>query len=134
MKVTLKKVFANVKPTKFGDKLSVGLKIEEPVVTDIDGNSVTIGDKYLNAWFKQDFTFPHKEGDVVEILIKQRGEYLDFMLPGVGKAPTVDNGSLIERISKLEGEMKVVLAHLELNVASTATAPADEESTEEDYF
>lgn len=102
MIVTLKKVFTSVKTTKFGDKLSVGLKIEEPTVTDINGQPITVGDKYLNAWFDKNFIFPHTEGEKVDILITTRGEYIDFKLPGIGKPPAPDLGSIIDRIKKLE--------------------------------
>lgn len=100
--VTLKKVFSNVKPTKFGDKLSVGLKIEEATIVDINGQTITVGDKYLNAWFDKGFIFPHKEGEQVDLLITTRGEYIDFKLPGIGKPPAPDTSALVDRITKLE--------------------------------
>lgn len=102
MQVTLEKVFANVKENKFGPKLSVGLKVKESTVTDINGTVHNVEGKYINAWFDKDYTFPHKEGDVIDIMIVERNGYLDFKLPGVGKPPTPDTGALIDRIVKLE--------------------------------
>lgn len=102
MLVTITKVYSNVKTTKFGEKLSVGLKVQEQTVTDINGDSHTVGDRYINAWFPKDFVFPFREGDKAELLIKERNGYLDFAIPGVGKAPAPDVSSLVERIKKLE--------------------------------
>lgn len=102
MKVTLTRVVSNVKETKFGKKLSVGLKIKETAIQDINGTTIAVNDRFINGWFNEDFKFEHKEGDVVEILIATRGDYLDFKIPGVGKPPAPDMGSLIDRIVKLE--------------------------------
>ena len=107
-KVTLEKVFTKVKETKFGPKLSVGLKIKEATVTDVDGVEVQVNDRYLNAWLKEDAVFPHKEGDVIEIAVKQRGEWLDFSL-GAFKGGTSSDGprlaAIEARLSKLEAQM-----------------------------
>lgn len=101
MKVTLEKVFKNVKETKFGPKLSVGLKIRESKVTDIEGKEVIVGDRYLNAWFKPDFNFAHDVGDSIDILIKQRGEWLDFSIPKPGEN-TGALADLAARVARLE--------------------------------
>jgi hypothetical protein len=34
--------------------------------------------------------------------VSQRGDYLDFKLPGVGKPPAPDMSAIIERLAKLE--------------------------------
>jgi len=107
-KVTLEKVFTKVKETKFGPKLSVGLKIKEATVTDVDGVEVQVNDRYLNAWLKEDAVFPHKEGDVIEIAVKQRGEWLDFSL-GAFKGGTSSDGprlaAIEARLSKIEARL-----------------------------
>lgn len=100
--VTLTRVVSNVKETKFGKKLSVGLKIKESTVRDINGSDVAVNDRFINGWFNEDFKFEPKEGDVIDILIATRGEYLDFKLPGVGKPPVADTSALVDRIIKLE--------------------------------
>ena len=108
MKVTLKKVFTNIKTTKFGEKLSVGLKIEENEVQDINGDTIQVNDRYINCWLPKESTFPYSEGDVVNILVKQRGDFLDFKLadspqykPGVKQ----DNSDLERRVKALEDKV-----------------------------
>ncbi len=133
MKVTLEKVFANVKENKFGPKLSVGLKVREPMVLDINGNEHSTEGRYINAWFDKDFIFPHKEGDVVDLLIVERNGYLDFKLPGVGKPPTPDMGSFIERLATVEGQVSAILKHLELNTTAPAKAEEDVQVDPEDF-
>lgn len=122
MKVTLEKVFKNVKETKFGPKLSVGLKIRESKVTDIEGKEVIIGDRYLNAWFKPDFVFNHDVGDTIEILVKQRGEWLDFTLPKPGE----NAGALAELAARV--------AALEAHCGITRTEPEPEPASDPDDF
>ena len=102
MQVTLTRVSKNVKETKFGNKLSVGLKIKETEVTDINGTKVAVNDRFLNGWFNEDFKFEPQEGDVIDILITTRDNYIDFKLPGVGKPPAPDMSAIVERIARLE--------------------------------
>tara|TARA_R100001086_G_C11848217_1_gene261010 strand:+ start:2259 stop:2627 length:369 start_codon:yes stop_codon:yes gene_type:complete len=102
MKVTLTKVYTNVKETKYGEKLSVGLKIAEKQVNDIDGNSIDVNDRYINAWFPKDTEFAYSEGDTIDIRVKQRGEYLDFQLVDGLPKP---GAALEARVAKLEKQM-----------------------------
>lgn len=104
-KVTLTKVFTGIKETKFGNKMNVGLKIQEDKIKDINGQDIVVGDRYVNGWFKEDFTFPYSEGDVVDLLVVVKGEYLNFSLPGVGKPPAEDTSILKARIKELEAEI-----------------------------
>ena len=104
--VTIDKVFKNKKTTKFGEKLSVGLKIKETTVKDINGEDVTIGDRYLNAWFPADYDFTPQAGDTIDILVKQRGEWLDFSTKeqaANSKSGQADRLTALEaRVRKLE--------------------------------
>lgn len=119
--VTIARVVNSIKTTKFGDKLSVGLKIKETEVVDINGTKVPVNDRFLNAWFNPEYKFEPKEGDVVDILVSQRGDYLDFKLPGVGKPPAPDMSAIIERIAKLEA-----VVYREQAGLVTVSDPADE--------
>jgi hypothetical protein len=101
-KVTIDKVFTKQIETKRGPRLSVGLKVKDATVQDIDGESVAVTDRWINGFFDAGFTVPFKEGDEVELLIVQKDQYLNFTLPGVGKAPAPDTAKLLERIKKLE--------------------------------
>jgi hypothetical protein len=109
MKVTLTKVFTGVKETKYGEKLSVGLKIAEKTVNDIDGNTVEVNDRYINAWFPKNTHFPYSEGDTVDIRVKQRGDYLDFQLiDKLEETNTSGNKNLEDRIFKLEDRISAI--------------------------
>ena len=107
--VTITKVSSNVKETKFGPKLSVGLKIKELVVQDINGEAVNVGDRYLNAWFPKDHVFKYKEGDKIDIIVKQRGEWLDFMTKEQAEKSKTGVGDILKdhesRIQKLEAAL-----------------------------
>jgi hypothetical protein len=100
--VTIEKVFSKVKETKRGEALSVGLKLREEFVEDINGEKINVKDKWVNAFFPKDFDFPFKDGDTADLLIVQDGEYINFKIPGVGKAPTPDIASLVKRVQRLE--------------------------------
>jgi len=102
-KVTLKKVFQSEKETKFGMKVSVGLKIEEETVTDINGEDVEVKDRYINGWFPKGYDFPFQEGDVVNVLVAVRGDYLDFKIPDNA---TSGEMSITKRVLRLEKQMK----------------------------
>lgn len=127
MKVTLNKVFTSVKETKYGEKLSVGLKINEKQVNDIDGNTVDVNDRYINAWFPKDTRFPYNEGDTIDIRVKQRGDYLDFQLindmPKPGQAAVSDTriSNLESRVAKLEE----IIANTPAVSDPTETVPDD---------
>ena len=105
-KVTIKKVFSNIKETKFGPKMSIGLKVEETTVSDINGEDIEIKDRFINSWFPKDFTFPFQEGDIVNVLITSRGDYLDFKLP---ENATSGDMSITSRVLRLETQMKGLL-------------------------
>lgn len=122
MQVTLEKVFKSVKETKFGPKLSVGLKIKETTAQDINGDSVTINDRYINGWFKQDFNFEHEAGDVIDILLTTRNEYLDFTLPEVAAQRKGGDPSLGPRVAKLEKQVAELIAHLAIEEEEEADA------------
>lgn len=102
-KVTINKVFQSEKETKFGLKVSVGLKIDEDTVTDINGEDVEIKDRYINGWFPKGYDFPFQEGDVVNVLVAVRGDYLDFKLPDNA---TSGEMSITKRVLRLEKQMK----------------------------
>lgn len=126
-KVTITKVFQSEKETKFGPKVSVGLKIEEPNVTDLNGESVDIKDRYINGWFPKGYEFPFQEGDIVNVIVTERGEYLDFKIP---EGSTLGEGSITARVLKLERLVKTLMsgnAGVEV-VESTPTKTADEAS------
>ena len=105
-KVTIKKVFQAEKETKFGMKVSVGLKIEEETVTDVNGETVEVKDRYINGWFPKGYEFPFQEGDIVNILIAERDVYLDFKIPD---GSTSGDMSITSRVLKLEKQMKGLL-------------------------
>ena len=102
MKVTLDKVFKSVKETKFGEKLSVGIKIKEATVHDINGDEVTVGDRYINAWMPKDAQFNYEAGQVINIQVKQRGDYLDFKMVDGQQPSTPSTSGLEERVKRLE--------------------------------
>lgn len=124
-KVTLEKVFTKVKETKFGPKLSVGLKVKEASVEDINGIKVQVNDRYINGWFKQDYVFPHKEGEEIEILLTTRGEYLDFTLPEIAAQKRGGDPSLGPRVAKLEKQISEIIAHLKIEEEEILEDPND---------
>ena len=102
-KVTIDKVFTKQIETQRGARLSVGLKIKEGSVKDINGQDITVNDRWINGFFDPKFTVPFKQGDSAEILIIEKdGKYLNFSIPGVGKPPAHDMSLLIDRIKRLE--------------------------------
>lgn len=104
-KVTIDKVFNDAKETKFGPRAQLSIKIKESVVKDINEQDVEIGGNYIRGFFPAGFIAPFKQGDVVDLLIIKKGEYLNFTIPGVGKPPTPDLQNIVERIKKLEDKV-----------------------------
>lgn len=85
-KVTIKKVFRKEVETKYGIKPQIAIKTEQH------------GEKWLSS-FKTKGTENWKEGDVVEIAIEKKGEFLNFTLT---ENP---NTELIKRIERLENKI-----------------------------
>ncbi len=123
--VTIEKVFTKVKETKFGEKLSVGLKIKESSVEDLNGAAVQVNDRYLNGWFNKDYKFPYKEGDEVDIIITTRGDWLDFQLPEVAAMKKGGDPTIGPRVTKLEKQMAQVLAKLAVDAGEEPDDPDD---------
>lgn len=65
MKLTITKIFRKEKETKYGPKVSVGIKTAE------------YGDKYLNGW-EDDHNKHWQEGMEVNAEIKTNGDFLNF--------------------------------------------------------
>lgn len=121
-KITIKKVFSNIKDTKHGPKTSIGLKVEEEIVTDINGEEIKLGERFINGWFPKDFTFPFQEGDIVNILMTTRDEYVNFKLP---ESSTSGDMTITSRVLRLEAQMKQVLEGKE----ETKEEPKEVEAT-----
>lgn len=102
MIVTITNIYTDIKEGKYGPSQQISLKIAESTAEDINGDKVSTAGKYIRGFFKPDFVFPYKQGEQGDILIVQKGEYLNFTLPGVGKAPAPDANALINRIKKIE--------------------------------
>ena len=124
-KVTIDKVFSDAKETKFGKRTQLSIKVKESTVKDINGVDIKVDGKYIRGFFPEGFVAPFKDGEQAEILVLQKGEFLNFSLPGVGKPPAPDVGVLLERIATLEGQMKVVLNHLQLKAVKTEEPEVD---------
>lgn len=102
-KVTIDKVFTKQIETQRGARLSVGLKVKDSSIKDINDKDIAVNDRWINGFFDTNFVVPFKQGDTVELLIIEKdGKYLNFSIPGVGKPPAPDMGLLIDRIKKLE--------------------------------
>lgn len=102
-KVTIDKVFTKQIETQRGARLSVGLKVKDSSIKDINDKDIAVNDRWINGFFDTSFVVPFKQGDTVELLIIEKdGKYLNFSIPGVGKPPAPDMGLLIDRIKKLE--------------------------------
>lgn len=110
MKVTLTQVLSKAKETKYGMKQSVGIKIQEETVLDINGETVEVNDRYLNGWFKEGYEPPFTIGDTIDIVVKQRGEWLDFSLPKAGES---DNSTRILELEAEVGRLRKLLAAYE---------------------
>lgn len=122
-KVTIEKVFSDEKETKFGKRTQLSIKVKESTVKDINGTDVSVAGKYIRGFFPQGFIAPFKEGDETEILLVQKGEFLNFNIPGVGKPPAPDTSNLVDRIAKLEAA-----------VFGGTVVPEPEEAVDPDNF
>lgn len=95
-KITLTKVFRTDK-----DKQGNPLKSSKGVpYTRLNVKSQEHGDKYISGFGNKE-NANWKEGDTVEVIIKQNGEYLNFEMP---KA-TGDIGELTEKVKKLQSQV-----------------------------
>ena len=68
------------------------------------------GDKWLSG-FGNSKNSGWKEGDQVEVIVEQKGEYLNFSMPK-------ETDALEQRVSQLEADVKALLAFI--NVAKIA--------------
>jgi hypothetical protein len=65
------------------------------------------GDRYVSG-----FGNPHNKdwqvGDEVDIIIEEKGEYLNFIMPGSKKAGEAQLGMIVEEIQKLKERVKAL--------------------------
>lgn len=85
--VTLTRVFRKNIETKYGVKPNLSIQTDKH------------GDKWLST-FKVDGTASWKEGDTVDINVKENGEFLNFEPAGANRPGT--NTNVEERLSRLE--------------------------------
>lgn len=86
-KVTIKKIYRDIKDTKFGKKTMTSIYVTE--YPDVRMSSF---DKGLETW---------KEGDTVDVTITKNGEYTNFTSKTASRLGAV-NSDIIKRIEKLE--------------------------------
>lgn len=89
MKVTITKIYRGKQQTKFGQKDKIAIKTDQH------------GDKWVTGFDQKAITQNWNEGDIVDVTVKQNGEYLNLEFP---KAGAVDNSKL-EEILKLVKEI-----------------------------
>lgn len=126
--VTIEKIFKDEKDGQYGKRLQVSIKVKEPKVKDINGSLLDVAGKYIRGFFPANFQVPFSEGDQVDLLIIQKGDYFNFSIPGVGKAPAPDTSSLVERIVKLEEQVKFLMKDV------VVTEPEEELPEDPDNF
>lgn len=98
MKVTIDAINRSQRETVRGIADTVGLKIVETTIQDINGKDIQVNDRWLNT-FKVEGTQAWDKGSVVNIkVIEKDGKYLNFT-PVIG----VDTDDLNARVTKLEG-------------------------------
>lgn len=103
MKVTISRIVRGDKDTKFGTKNSVGLKIQETTISDVNGNEVEVNDRWLNCLYdlnRQNGTEAWNDGDSVDIDVTVNGEYLNFRPSSADSVRASNN--LEERVKKIE--------------------------------
>lgn len=125
-KVTIEKIFKDEKDGQYGKRLQVSLKVRESKVADINGAELDVAGKYIRGFFPANFTVPFTEGEQVDLLIIQKGEYFNFSIPGVGKAPTPDVGNLASRVTKLEKMVAELMGSKEEIVEEIDLDPGDD--------
>lgn len=99
MKVTISAINRTQKQTQYGVKEQVGMKIEESTITDVNGASINVADRWLNS-FNTKGTENWDNGMSVNIdVIEKDGKYLNFK---VGSASSAPSPELESRVAKLE--------------------------------
>lgn len=97
MKVTINKVMRYTE-----DKNGNPLKTKDgKPYTSLRMQVAEYPDKWMSG-FDGKSTASWKEGDVVEVFVEQKGEYLNFKVPNATSAATEKIGNLEERVAALE--------------------------------
>ena len=96
MKIVLEKIWRGEQETKNGVVDKIGIKIKQTEITDKDGKTHDVTDKWISALFnKGEYTNTEEwdEGMEVEVEISENKGYFNFKVKGV---------TLEDRVKKLE--------------------------------